>query len=76
MTSSACVCGCARRRVEYFRCEVRELIDKALAVDLVEDAASVVVPAAAAQMTHLYERMMSAKLGLSCFRVFKVFFKT
>ena len=34
---------------------MRELIDEALAVDLVEDAASVVVPAAAAQVTHLYE---------------------
>ena len=46
MTSSACehVGRCARSRVEYFRCEMGELIDEALAVDFVEDAASVVVP--------------------------------
>ena len=45
MTSSCeHVRGCARSGVEYFRCEVRELIDQALTVDFVEDATSVVIP--------------------------------
>lgn len=37
-------------RVEYFRCQVRELIDEALTVDFVEDAARVVIP----NNTHTY----------------------
>ena len=46
MMTSVCehVRGCARSCVEYFRCEVRELVDQALAVDFVKNASRVVVP--------------------------------
>ena len=50
LMTSVCedVRGCARSSVEYFRCEVSELINQSLTVDLVKDAACIVVPAAQA----------------------------
>jgi len=47
-------CG-ARSRVEYFRCEMSELVDESLTVNLVQDASSIVISTASQLLSHLDE---------------------